>query len=85
MTQAMSRHDWARKLGRRVSRGEFERTFGVLEPHVVMISSNSKGRATGSPRVTKTVRQFSPKWWRKHRDTYVNPKSRRARYDEVKG
>lgn len=44
MTKMMSRHDVARKLGRRVSKGEFERIFSKLVPNKLKTQKTVHGR-----------------------------------------
>ena len=75
-----SRIDAAKALGRRISRGEFERMFTRYLVHKVIIQSNSKGRQTGKWNLTRTLDPQSPKFKRKHSDTLTQTKSRRARF-----
>lgn len=80
----MSRHMVAKELGRRVSRGEFERIFSKLRAVTVVVESVSRGARTGASRVTSVMREMSPKWNRKHRRHVLEnmPYDRRARYTE---
>ena len=95
MKGMLSRHDVARKLGRRVSRGEFERIFSALRVHTYAhlkwgIQFNAKGKVIvdddGVPvRVqyhpqSLVMHEASPKFRRKHRATIGDAHSYRARF-----
>lgn len=77
MTKKMlSRLDVARELGRRVSRGEFERIFNRLRVHTYV---HTKRRANYRPR-SLVLHEQSPKFKRKHGDTVGVEHSRRDRF-----
>ncbi len=83
----LSREEVARKLGRRVSRGEYER---VMDAHLrkrfmVAVRSTSKGRHTGERKVVETLSPQSPKSRRKGKHAACEGqimKGKRARYRE---
>ena len=62
----LSRHEVAKKLGRRVSRGERERLFNLLFEHRTRVTSCSRGKQTGAVRVTRVLHPHCPKAKRKH-------------------
>ncbi len=76
MTKMLSRHDVARKLGRRVSRGEFERIFSGLRVHTY---AHIKKWANYHPQ-SLVMHEQSPKFRRKHRATLGDEHSYRARF-----
>jgi hypothetical protein len=80
----LTRQMVAKELGRRVSRGEYERIFSGLRPVVVLVESVSMKARKGSQRVTMVMREMSPKWNRKHRRHVLEdmPHDRRCRYTE---
>ena len=61
-----SRQDFALKLGRRVSRGEFERAFTRYVSSLVVVQSTSKGKQTEAKRVMPSLHPACPKYKRKH-------------------
>ena len=82
----LSREEVAKRLGRRVSRGEYER---VMDAHLrkrfmVAITSTSRGRHTGERRVVETLSPKSPKSQRKGKHAACEGqvgKGKRARYN----
>ena len=73
MTDVPARHIVAKKLGRRVSRGEYERIFSKLFP--IVVPSRRHGQAA-----TFVMHPESPKAVRKHAHSLYDPKGKRARY-----
>ncbi len=59
------RHIVAKEMGRRVSRGEYERILTAYVDHVIRVSSNSKGKHTGATRVVRVLHKECPKYLRK--------------------
>ena len=86
MSKTTSRHEVAEYLGRRVSRGEYERIFSGL--HRVPLKTTktvyrltkegNRERVVYHP-VMVVMNDHSPKFARKHGDTIGMKRSRRAR------
>lgn len=76
----LTRQEVAKRLGRRVSRGEFERMFSGFRPIVTTVVSNSRGKQTGAPRAVGIRHPFSPKAMRKRDALDAVDKGKRARY-----
>ena len=76
MKGMLSRLDVARKLGRRVSRGEFERIFSALRVHTY---AHLKRGQNYHPQ-SLVMHEASPKFRRKHRATIGDEHSYRARF-----
>ncbi len=82
----LSREEVAKRLDRRVSRGEYER---VMDAHLrkrfeVAVTSTSRGRHTGERKVVETLSPKSPKSQRKGKDAACEgreEKGKRARYN----
>ena len=77
--EVLTRQDVARKLGRRVSRGQFERMFAGCVRKTCRVVSVSRGRPTGALRVTLVRHPLSPKARRKG-DALHGGTGKRARY-----
>jgi len=78
-----SRQEVAKELGRRVSRGEYERLLNLRFSHKSRVQSTSRGKRTGVTRVTTVLHPAAPKAKRKHSGENMvaeEVKSRRARY-----
>ena len=76
----LTRQEVAKRLGRRVSRGEFERMFSGFKPVMTVVVSESRGRQTGAPRAVGIRHPFSPKAMRKRDAFGAVDKGKRARY-----
>jgi len=74
-----SRHEVAKQLGRRVSRGEYERLLNLQFSHKSRVQSTSRGKRTGVARVTTVLHPAAPKAKRKH--GAAAEKDERARYE----
>ncbi len=61
----VSRHILAKKLGRRVSRGEYERKTTEYVDVIVFVSSYSRGKTFGEPRTRRTLNPTCPRFRRK--------------------
>ena len=77
--RTLTRQAVAEKLGRRVSKGEFERMFAGMLAKPVVVQSESRGRRPGVVRVTLVRHPWSPKARRK-RDFAHDGTGKRARY-----
>ena len=77
--EVLTRQDVARKLGRRVSRGQFERMFAGWVRKTCRVTSVSRGRREGALRVTVVRHPDSPKARRKD-DALHGGTGKRARY-----
>jgi len=74
-----TRQEVAKELGRRVSRGEYERLLNLKFSHKMRVQSASRGRETGAARVTTVLHPLAPKSKRKH--VAGAEKNMRARYE----
>ena len=69
-----------KELGRRVSRGEFERVMNKLVPIEVRTQSTRKGVPKGTPRIVMVMHPYSPKSKRKHPRWLDEDGGNRARF-----
>lgn len=72
----MTKQELSRALGMRISHGRYERMTTRLVANVVPARKRKGGKA-----VVGTLQRMSPKWLRKHKDTYGDNNSRRSRYE----
>lgn len=80
----VDRHIVARELGRRVSRGEFERIFSKLYPIRSTVQSDKPWRPTGAKCFTYLMHPASPKSRRKHGHSWHTIiKGKRARFNKA--
>lgn len=85
MSPTTARHRVTKELGRRVSKGEYERIFSTLHrvplktTKVVYRQKDGKSDRIVYHPVMIVMNDHSPKFARKHGDTVGQKKSRRAR------
>lgn len=75
----ITRAQMRKALGRRVSRGEYERRLTLYVTRKV--PAGRRWRDVTPIMLTRTLARQSPKWMRKHADTFGDNKSRRSRYE----
>ena len=62
----VSRHILAKKLGRRISLGEYERKTTEYNSRITFVSAVSRKARTGEPRIIRELAKSCPKYRRKH-------------------